>query len=195
MARCPNGTRKNKKTRICENKKIENKKNDSKQNPKSNSKISKTMEIKTMEINTLMTNYLSDFKKLQHITGSWNNVRRINKALNNNTEDSIFVNYLLEFKDLLISCSSENITYFYKTLKQKGGILFKDIEQFYNDFRTSSIPTTKKFNSKKNPTLKEKIVFLSYVFIVEVFVDSYIQRINEIVFDKIVDDGTEYVLK
>lgn len=126
------------------------------------------------ELNQLMKTYLEEFMQYKQpiLNLNWTDINR--ELLAN--QDNIYKRYFSEFYELFSKLSDETIHKLFKKFKTTPPtILFQDVTKFYKKYS--------KINIKVSSTTDEKVLFLVYTFVVEVYVADYINRMNSHVLD------------
>lgn len=127
-------------------------------------------------LNQLMVEYLHEFNNLENN----NKIQfyHINSELLLN-QNSIYNIYWNKFSQILTNLDPEIIVKYCNKFKiQSPTIIFEDIMKFYKLFmKKQNIILPSNFNIKQS-TLEQKIHFLTYTFVVEIFVNNYVDRMN-----------------
>lgn len=133
-------------------------------------------------LNEIMAAYLEEFNSFKTTRtqsgGFWDTFidwTSINHDLKTKP-DSIYTKYVDEFSNILSRASVEDLDKMFKKMKTTSPtVLFADIKKYYKQCCKTALPA--------KPTFEEKVKFLTYAFVVEVYVQDYVGRMNERVLD------------
>jgi hypothetical protein len=137
------------------------------------------------QLNELMATYLEEFNKFKTIRSE--NASLLDKrpidwtSINYDlmtVSRSLYHTYIDEFFKIFSQASVEDLNKMFKKMKTTSPtIIFNDIKRFYKK-------CGKELPAK--PSFLEKVKFLTYAFVIEVYVHDYIGRMNERVLNVLV---------